>query len=66
MDGDKKEIEGKIERLKKHAEQIETRIPLMSYTASDDQDQLKHFIITYYKPILNSYELGTLSSTSAL
>lgn len=36
MDGDKKEIEGKIERLKKHAEQIETRIPLMSYTASDD------------------------------
>lgn len=65
MDGDRKEIEGKIDRLKKHADQVETRIPLMSYKAADDQDQLKNFIITYYKPILNSYELGTLLSTTA-
>ena len=65
-DGDREDLTIKADKLVKHAGLIEKRIPLLSYNASDEIDQLKNYIINYYKPVLSNKELLSLSSLNSL
>ena len=56
----------KVKDLRKHTAQVEKRIPLLSQQKTDELGQLKFFLLTYYRPILSTYEYNALSNTTAM
>lgn len=47
------ELEENLLRLRNKALQIEHRTPLLQYKPTDDILQIKHFIMSYYGPVLS-------------
>ena len=50
----------KLNLLKQRVEAVEHGIPLLCLKTDDEMVQIKHFITTYYEPILSSLELEQL------
>ena len=50
----------KLNLLKQRVEAVEHGIPLLCLKTDDEMVQIKHFITTYYEPILTSLELEQL------
>ena len=61
----REEILLKVKELRKHISEVEKRIPLLAQEQTDELGQLKFFLLTYYKPILSTYEFNALNTTSA-
>ena len=47
----------KVQALQNVAREIEGRLPLSTTEFTDDMEQLKHFILTYYKPVMTQAEI---------
>ena len=50
----------KLNNLRARAEAVEHSIPLLCLKTNDEMVQIKHFITTYYEPVLTSLELEQL------
>ncbi len=45
MNGDKEDLDIKVDKLIKHAAEVEKWLPLMCQKPSDEIDQLKNYVI---------------------
>lgn len=47
--------------LIEHAEKVEYGLPMLMFKTEDEAEQLKRFIVTYYRPFFTPMEIDTLS-----
>ena len=56
----------KVKDLKRQAQLVEKRVPLVAFKNEDEMQQLKFFILKYYQPILSVYEENTLKNITSM
>lgn len=50
----------KLSKLRQHTRDVERALPLMCYKTEDEVLQVKHFVKTYYMPLLTDKEVSKL------
>ena len=51
------EMQAKINQLKQVTRDVEHRIPLLHYKTNDEINQIKNFLLVYYRPILSKIDI---------
>jgi len=52
-----------LAKLEQRSLDVEHRIPMMAFKTEDDILQMKHFVRTYYSPILTEADFDKLDQT---
>ncbi len=45
-----------LKQLKLHIAEMEHKVPMLTFQASDEMSQIKRFILRYYEPLLSQLE----------
>ena len=55
----------KVARLRQWTKDVEQRLPILNFKTEDELNQIKHFLLIYYQPILSKLDTLMLHQKSA-